>query len=591
MNRTFFFANILLIGMATAVNAQLHANGQTSENAPTQRSADRRANSISGRVADESGQPMSYAIVNVAGRGNGSVRRTTGVDDDGRFRIEDLPPGLYLISTLVRGYIPVADKGGPPFYRPGDSVNLVVRRGGVITGTVTNAAGEPLIHMPVTAILHRDPEGRPTHGQTAAISEYTDDRGVYRLFTLPPGSYLVAAACSFNGPYLWTDFAGDAPTYYPSSTIDSATEVLVRSGEEATGIDIQFRGDHGSAISGSVTGAPVTGSGPVGVTVFLQRATGESIEAQTYTRPRGNDLPFSFFGISDGEYYVTAQRFQSPNDDGAGSRPVRIKVAHQDVIGLQIAVLPFASVAGRVVLETPSINEKKIQCETKRAPSIEETLLRIRHDQKDAAQEQLLPGMIGNVLVSPGSKGDLLFQGLDPGHYRIETTMLDEAWYVRAVTLPRTGRPTTSPDAGRIGFAAKSGERLNGLTVLIAEGAASLRGRVTAETKGALLPDRLLIHLVPVDEDAADDTLRFAEAVVQGDGTFTMRNLAPGRYRLITRRASDEEANERSPVPLAWSSTPSRAKLRRDAEALNIIVDLKPCQRVADYELRYVVQE
>jgi hypothetical protein len=96
----------------------------------------------------------------------------------------------------------------------------------------------------------------------------------------------------------------------------------------------------------------------------------------------------------------------------------------------------------------------------------------------------------------------------------------------------------------------------------------------------------LRVHLVPAEQEAADDTLRFAEAVVQGDGKFTLSNLAPGRYWLVARQASEEDAIERFPRPLAWNLN-SRANLRRDAEASNVIVDLKPCQRVSDYALRY----
>jgi hypothetical protein len=84
----------------------------------------------------------------------------------------------------------------------------------------------------------------------------------------------------------------------------------------------------------------------------------------------------------------------------------------------------------------------------------------------------------------------------------------------------------------------------------------------------------------------ADDLLRYAEAAVQSDGAFALTNVAPGRYWLIAREVSEVEAKERSPRRLSWTLS-SRATLRREAEASNILLDLKPCQRVVDYELRY----
>ena len=65
-----------------------------------------------------------------------------------------------------------------------------------------------------------------------------------------------------------------------------------------------------------------------------------------------------------------------------------------------------------------------------------------------------------------------------------------------------------------------------------------------------------------------------------------MRHLAPGRYYLLARPASDAESSEAQPRPAAWSAE-SRAKLRREARAAKVEVELQACQRVMDYVLRY----
>ena len=43
----------------------------------------------------------------------------------------------------------------------------------------------------------------------------------------------------------------DAPTYAPSSTVDTAAEIQVRTGEETT-VDIRYRSEPGHSISGKV---------------------------------------------------------------------------------------------------------------------------------------------------------------------------------------------------------------------------------------------------------------------------------------------------------------------------------------------------
>jgi hypothetical protein len=49
----------------------------------------------------------------------------------------------------------------------------------------------------------------------------------------------------------------------------------------------------------------------------------------------------------------------------------------------------------------------------------------------------------------------------------------------------------------------------------------------------------------------------------------------------------DDEFMQREHRPLAWDAT-SRARLRRDAEAANVNVELQRCQRINDYSLKYL---
>ena len=86
-----------------------------------------------------------------------------------------------------------------------------------------------------------------------------------------------------------------------------------------------------------------------------------------------------------------------------------------------------------------------------------------------------------------------------------------------------------------------AGQRLTGVVVAAKEGAAAIRGKVVPATEGGSLPGNLRVHLVPAERESTDDPLRFAEALVNNDGTFSLTNLAPGRYYILARAIADDE--------------------------------------------------
>ena len=62
-------------------------------------------------------------------------------------------------------------------------------RFGVISGTVTDESGEPMIGVTVRAMRRIYAGGRPRLG--AGPQGTTDDRGMYRIASLPAGDYVV----------------------------------------------------------------------------------------------------------------------------------------------------------------------------------------------------------------------------------------------------------------------------------------------------------------------------------------------------------------------------------------------------------------
>ena len=309
MKRLFFLITFIILVVAIDSVAQ---------------QAERRAKAITGRVINDSGQPIANATVNFnkvgARTGPGT---TTGTDEQGSFRADDLDNGAYTVSAWVPGFVPAGETAEPQYNRPGDLVTLQMTKGGVITGAVTNSLGEPVVAARIRAVKVRELDGRPVRTITNTQERATDDRGIYRIFGLRSGVYLVVVSgrsmFSFGPPSL---YEGNAPTYYPSSTRDTAAEVTVRVGDEASGIDIRYRGERGHAISGAVTGAVEGSPQQSGISVTLSHASNGFIEAQEFISFRDRNRSFALYGVPDGEYEISARR--GSGAEGAASLPRRI---------------------------------------------------------------------------------------------------------------------------------------------------------------------------------------------------------------------------------------------------------------------------
>lgn len=543
----------------------------------------RREGAISGRVVVDDGQPIGGAQVialSVGKQRSAAWTQMTNCDVDGNFKVTGLSSGVYSLMARAPGYVSVQDQSRK--YRIGESAIIRMTRGGVITGRVTDEFGEPLVSVRVTADRVRDSEGEPDRRvltmNTMNLSRMTDDRGVYRIYGLEAGAYVV----SVNGAFSMFGGLGqtsrEPPTYHPSSPRGAAVEVNLRGAEEVSGVDIRARGGRGRAISGTVSG-DAQGEGLVNnVTVTLVGAADKQLAGVT---PLIGGQNFSFRGVEDGEYELVATRFNE-SVDLALSAPRRVTVRGVDVNGVELKLMKLGSISGRVIVEAP-----KEECKTADQFKIEEAMIELTRD--DRTPGVFIPGFflaeIGMSLgaSTPEKDGGFTAKNLEAGRYRIKTDLPDENWYVRAITQAATPKPL---DVSRAGVTLKQGEKISGIEMIIAQGAASLSGRVVPMGGGAQLPKRLRAHLIPAETVAADDLLRYAEAPVRGDGSFDFRHVAPGKYLLHTRQATEKEVNDAPSRQLAWDAA-ERAKLRREAAAAKNEIELKVCERVKEHVLRW----
>jgi hypothetical protein len=447
---------------------------------------------------------------------------------------------------------------------------------GVITGRMTTLTGEPMVGVRVNALMVKDLNGNPERRQFGGRPRFTDDRGVYRIYGLRPGIYVVYARGDVTSSPI-SPYDGYAPTYHPSSPRETAAEVRVTRGGEAQGVDIRYRGERGHTVSGV---APVGKDAPqaTGISVALYAvSSGFMAGGQNLGRVEGQNA-FTIKGITDGEYEIVARVHGNENDESLVSPPRRVTVRGADVGGIELKPAPMASVSGKIVVEA-----SPDACEGGRKSSPSKIFVRVRPDTKATSDARRFRNIQSGGSVS--EQGEFKISGLDPSRYFISSGLPDENWYYKSIAAPvaTAGRDSVGPvktyDAGRNGLALKSGDRVSGLVVTIANGAAGLRGSLKAENENLRAPARVVVHLVPAEPAAADDVLRFAEVSAGRNGAFEFKNIAPGKYRLLTRSAPNDEPNDNPPA--AWDAV-ERAKLRKEAEAMKTEVELKPCQRITD---------
>jgi hypothetical protein len=579
---------------------------------PAQIRSPKPNDSIKGRVVGEGNQPVAGAVilafpVNIASNPQFvlSVFRPVSSDADGKFELAGLQPGAYTILANSAGYV-LSEADAQPFYRPGETVTLTLVKGGVITGRVTNTSGDSLVGASVRAMKIRETDNKPVRVRGSALSQFTDatnaiigafktdDRGIYRLYGLTPGVYQVAAGgragrdFGFGGA---SPYDSGAPTYYPSSTIDTAAELTLRAGDEVSSIDIRYRDNRGHSISGSVSG--LDGSSQEATSVLLTRASSGIVEATSYVLRSVSEKGFVFEGVLDGEYFVTAM-----GGSGGGmlagaqglsifvSQPRRVTVSGGDVTGVELVIEPLASIAGRAVMEPLQDAAQKMGCKIDRTARLEEVVISAPGENKPRPEDQALPFLNSFKNTTPTEKGEFTLGFLRPGVHRLDLQLPSEILYIKSATLPPTSSNTKPIDAAKNGFAVKSGDKMKGLVVTLSEGAAGLRGKVVAGEENKPPAQKMRVHLVPAEPEAVDEVLRYFEADVASDASFSLTNLAPGKYWLVAREMSEQEQLEADRKPLAWNSA-GRMGLRFEGDASKRVIDLSQCQRVADLVLKY----
>lgn len=137
-----------------------------------------------GRVKDESGEPIRAARVSAISLSVTDVGENVESRKDGTFEVRGFSPFMDVQLTVVKmGYVSASP--GPLKFADVDinDVEIVLKRGGSISGIVVDPSGSPLEGMEVYAVTNSATAGgRPT-----------DAQGAFKVEGLSPGDYSIQA--------------------------------------------------------------------------------------------------------------------------------------------------------------------------------------------------------------------------------------------------------------------------------------------------------------------------------------------------------------------------------------------------------------
>ena len=273
-------------------------------------------------------------------------------DDEGRFQLTNLPPGEWRVTVSKGGYFTWQPGQRRPFDPPppitlarGQRVtaDVPLSRGGVITGRVSDDAGEPLAGLRVRVYRAKMAKGYRRLEDVGAADQ-TDDTGAYRIFGLPPGDYYVAASLRM-APLDSVVQTTYSPTYYPGTgELAEAQRIRVELGTESTAIFPLL-----PVRSVTVTGTVLTSSGgPANAFLNLESDAAEfgtPLGIGGVTQPDGT---FTIPDVPPGRYTLNASlRGDGPTE--TGSMPVT--VVSDDVSASTIVTGRPATMKGRFVAD------------------------------------------------------------------------------------------------------------------------------------------------------------------------------------------------------------------------------------------------
>jgi hypothetical protein len=462
-------------------------------------------------------------------------------DDHGRFSIPLPSAGGWNLRASARGYVTQSYEEHGAFSSsvvltadsPTIDIRFTLSPDANIKGIVLDEAGEPVRDAQISLSLVPPPSpGGPPANASAGANARTDDRGIYELANLSPGSYRLIArahpwyaeaaqqsgASVAYGPSLDPSLdVAYAPTWFPGSSDVANAETIVMHAGDTRQADfhlVPIPSIHLKIIPPTGAVGPAAASGRQGQAFpMVEEITPDSSgsRAVSVTTRRDPQGEFDVSGLTPGLYQV---RLMIPGEQG---RSTIVDVKSNSVRTLDLGVPP--SDIARITIHMDGLTVATAEESGDRRGSGLRVNLIDTDTQRGTFSSMGDEGRFAGRRVSREPTADRTIE-VPPGRYEV---VLQGGPNVYLIGLTAKGA-----DASGRYVTVSAGEST--LTVHVTNGRTNLSGIATIEGKPVI---GAMVLLVPITIEEPDSIVFLRQDQTNTDGSFAIDNVIPGKYILL----------------------------------------------------------